>query len=140
MVDQGPVSGPADVMTASSEITVDTSSRRRWWNRPVYQSNGRILWIPGPGMSPSCRFRERDTGSWKDGLAIIGGLPCGFGVCCDSIILLLLSDFGAGWSTGGCLAGHFNEVTARLLTSWDARLVWCRSWGSRRSAPFLCVI
>ena len=29
------------------------------------------------------------------------------------IVLLLLSDFGAGWSTGGCLADHFKEVTGR---------------------------
>ena len=82
MVDQGPVetqdvsvSGLADATTASSGITVDTSSGMDLppgvGNRPVYRLSGPILWTPGPWMSPSCRFQERDTGSWKDGLAII---------------------------------------------------------------------
>ena len=48
-----------------------------------------------------------------------GGLPCGFGVCCDGIVLLLLSDFGAVWSTGGCLADHFKEVAGANGSSID---------------------
>ena len=59
MVDQGPVetqdvsvSGLADTMTASSEITVNTSSGmdlpRTQWNRPAYRSSGWILWMTGP--------------------------------------------------------------------------------------------
>ena len=48
-----------------------------------------------------------------------GGFPCEFGVCCDGFILLLLSDFGVGWSTGGCLAANCKEVTGADSSSID---------------------
>ena len=43
----------------------------------------------------------------------LGGLPGGFRVCGDSIVMLLLSDPGKGWGTGGCAAAHGQEVERR---------------------------
>ena len=40
----------------------------------------------------------------------LGGLPGGFRVCGDGIVMLFLSDLGEGWRTGGCTTGYTKEV------------------------------
>ena len=119
MVDQGPVetqdvsvSGLADATTASSEITVNTSSGMDLPQTVVEPSGLSVEWadsVDDRSMDEAV-LQISGAGHWFLDCRSLSGLPCGFGVCCDGIVLLLLSDFGASWSTCGCPTDHSKEV------------------------------
>ena len=155
MGDQGPietqgvsVSGLADATTASSEITVDTSSGIDLAPAVAEPSGLSVEWadsVDTRSMDESV-LQISGAGHWfLEGW--IGNHSVDFLVDSGSAVTALFCPFyqtlvraGAPVGTLQTTQGSYGALTARLLTYWDARLVWCRSWGSRRSAPFSCVI
>ena len=118
------------------------SDCRRWGG--AYTTGNTIGRPVGHNRGPAHRggcFTDFGSGTLVPGgidWRSIGGLPGGFGICGDGVVMQVLSGSSDNWGTGGCVATHGQEVPmAHRSTSWD--VVWCRSWDSGLSSPFWCV-
>ena len=120
MVDQSPgeiqdvsVSGLADAMTPSSEITANTSSGMDLPRTVAEPSGLSVEWadsVDDRSMDEAV-LQISGAGHWfLEGW--IGDHSVDFLVV-ECIFLLLLSGFGASWSTGGCPTDYSKEVTGR---------------------------
>ena len=120
-----PVSGLADATTASSEITVDTSSGM---DLPPAV-------VEPPGLSVEWADSV-DTQSMDEAVLQISGAGHWFleGWIGDHSVDFLV-DSGSAVTALSC---SFYQTLVRAGAPVGA--LWCRSWGSRRSSPILCVI
>ena len=142
------MSGLADATTASSEITVDTSLVMDLSPAVAEPSGLSVEWadsLDTRSMDESV-LQISGAGHWfLEGW--IGNHSVDFLVDSGSAVSALSCSFYQTLVRAGAPVGTLQTtsrklwaLTARLLTYWDACLVWCRSWGSRRSSPLSCVI